>query len=273
MKLWMSADIEGVAGQVHPQDGLPGGPFYGEGRGWMTGEVVAACEAARAAGVDGMTIADGHGLGRNLILEQLPEWVDVVTSWPRPLLIAQGAETQNYDGAVLLGHHARAGTKGALLAHTIHGARFIKITVNGELASETSLHAAVLGDLGIPVIMVSGDDAYCGQAREILGDVETVVTKHAYGYQSALTVPPKRARTMIAAGMTRAIGRIRDFTPLKTSGPYEVEAVMLRPVEAELYGYLPFIDHHEGNAITFSTQTAAELVQILMFMAAMKCET
>ena len=271
MNIWISVDIEGVAGFSHPRDGMPGGPGWMEARGWMTGEAAAACEAARAAGADKVVVADGHGLGTNLILDKLPAWVEVVSSWPRPLLIAQGAESDTFQGAALIGHHHGA-RQGGMLAHTVHGGRFTEIRVNGKPATETSLHAAVLGELGVPVILVSGDQAYCDHARELLGDVVTVVTKQGHGYQSGRSVTPARSRELIAAGMAEAVAGIDRFTPLPAEGPHAVEADLVRTVEAELYGYLPGLAHAGGNTVRFVSDTAAEVVRILMFMACMHSE-
>lgn len=271
MNIWISVDIEGVAGFSHPRDGMPGGPGWMEARGWMTGEAAAACEAARTAGADKVVVADGHGLGTNLILDKLPAWVEVVSSWPRPLLIAQGAESDNFDGAALIGHHHGA-RQGGMLAHTVHGGRFTDIRVNGQQATETSLHAAVLGELGVPVILVSGDQAYCDHARALLGDVVAVVTKQGHGYQSGRSVTPARSREMIAAGMAEAMARIGSFSPHQSQGPFEVEADMARTVEAELYGYLPGMENTVGNTVRFVTESAAEMVRILMFMACMHSE-
>lgn len=271
MNLFISADIEGVAGFSHPQDGMPGGPFYPEARGWMTGEVIAACEAARAAGVEGITVADGHGLGRNLVLDKLPDWVEVVNSWPRPLLWAQGAEAGRFDGALLIGHHQGAGM-GGLLAHTIHGGRFSAIRINGEPASETRMLAAALGEMEVPVALVSGDQAYCEHAQALLPWISTVVLKHASGYQSARSVTPARGRQMIAEAVTQLVPRLDQMQCYREPGPLQFEAAMVRSVEAELYGYLPGFERRQGNVVAFEAESMVAALRILMFMATMTSE-
>lgn len=270
MKLLISVDIEGVAGFSHPQDGMPGGPFYPEARGWMTGEAVAACEAAKQAGASEVILSDGHGLGRNLILDQLPEYAQVISSWPRPMLIAQGCEEQDISAAMFIGHHCGSQDEKGMMAHSIHGAHFFHISINGQPMSETLLHAAVMGEYGVPVVMVSGDQAYCDHAQSILGDIVTVPVKQGYGNQSARSVSPAKSRALIAQGITEAIDKIPSAKPFTLAMPAEIEVTMLRSVMAELYDYLPFSKRTEGNKVVFTVETAAEAARILMFMAIMQ---
>lgn len=270
MKLLISVDIEGVAGFSHPQDGMPGGPFYGEARGWMTGEALAACEAAKAAGASDILLSDGHGLGRNLILDKLPDYVQAITSWPRPLLIASGCEEEGVAGAAFIGHHCGSQDEKGMMSHSIHGAHFFHITIDGQPLSETLLHAAVMGEHGVPVIMVSGDQAYCDHAQSILGDIEAVPVKWGYGNQSARSLSPARSREVIAEGITRAITKLDQAKLFTLPMPAEIEVTMLRGVMAELYDYLPFAKRTQGNKVVFTVNSASEAARILMFMAIMQ---
>ena len=108
MRLSISADIDGVAGVVTFHQTGPKGFEYERARRWMTNEVVAACHAARDCGVTDIVVSDSHGSGENLLLEEFPEGVQIVRSWPRPLAMMQGVETGPFVAAFLLGYHAGA---------------------------------------------------------------------------------------------------------------------------------------------------------------------
>ena len=78
MKIYITADIEGVTGVTHWDETDKTKPDYNEFREQMTAEVVAACEGAMNAGVSEIWIKDAHASGRNLVMEKLPEIVRLV---------------------------------------------------------------------------------------------------------------------------------------------------------------------------------------------------
>jgi len=166
MRLYISADIEGVAGVVTFHQTGPKSFEYERARRWMTGEVVAACHAARDCGVTDIVVSDSHGSGENLLLEEFPAGVQIVRSWPRPLAMMQGLEIGPFDAAFLLGYHAGAHHEAGVIAHTMTG-QILELRLNGVQASETVLSAAIASHFGVPVAMVSGDDAYCAHAGEV----------------------------------------------------------------------------------------------------------
>jgi D-amino peptidase len=156
MRVYVSADLEGVAGVVSPQQTRVEGFEFALARRWMTHEVVAACEAARAAGAVEVIVSDSHGTGQNLLLDELPAYVRVARNWPRPLGMMQGIEVGAYAGAILLGHHAGAHHDRGVLAHTLHSRMIQSLALNGRPASEIVLAAATAGHYGVPVVLVTG---------------------------------------------------------------------------------------------------------------------
>ena len=180
MRLFISVDMEGVAGVVSWQQLVREGFEYERAREWLTAEVNAVCEAAFETGVKEIVIADSHYEGLNLLVDRLPEGVEIVRHWPRVLNMMQGIEDGEYAGAILHAHHGGADLVGAGIAHTMTFA-IKQLRINGRSFGETELSAATAGHFGVPVIMVSGDDVYIEHARTTLGDVETVVTRKSYG--------------------------------------------------------------------------------------------
>lgn len=241
MRLYISSDIEGVAGVVTDQHTGPKGFEFERARAWMTGEVVAACRAALAAGVSEIVVSDSHGSGQNLLLDELPGEVQVVRSWPRPLAMMQGLETGPFDAAFLLGYHTGAHHDAGVMAHTMTG-QIAALRLNGTPASETVLSAAIAGHYGVAVALVSGDDAYCAHAREALGEVETAEVKWAYGTLSARTMKPELARRLIAERASLALARLADFRPMRIATPVTMEIDFKGRMQAELLAYLPIVE-------------------------------
>src|SRR5687768_11349007 len=214
MKIYISADMEGVVGVVTNEQLGPQGFEYQRFREFMTQEVNAAIEAAFEAGATEIVVSDSHGNGQNLLIEKLPKNILLVRSWPRPLLMMQGID-ETFAGAIFLGYHTGTTNPTGVRAHTMSSARLADIQLKGVSVSEAGLNAAIAGHFNVPVIMVSGDDAVVKETTALLGDVEGAVVKWASGFHSAKTMMPEAAYQLIREKVQKAVGRIKDFKPYK----------------------------------------------------------
>ncbi len=208
MKVLVAADMEGVSGVVHWDHVSAGKPDYARFRRVMTAEVNAAVRGAFEGGAQEVVVTDGHAAGRNLLIEELDPRVRLNCGSPAPLAMVQGAE-EGIDAAIFVGYHARAGTPNAILDHTWSSARVMNVWLNDQVLGETGLNAAMCGHYGAPVVMVTGDQAVCAEARALLGDIETVVVKRARGHMAAECLAPERTQAAIHEAATRALQRLR----------------------------------------------------------------
>ena len=186
-KIYISSDMEGVVGAVTGEQLGPSGFEYQRFRKFMTAEVNAAIEGARAAGAGEILVADSHGNGQNLLIDELPKDVQIVRSWPRPLGMVGGLD-KSFDGAIFLGYHSSTDNLEGVRAHTFSSARLTSVKLNGTAVSEGVWNAAIAGEMGIPVIMVSGDDATVAEVSSFVGNVERAVVKYALSFHSAKTL-------------------------------------------------------------------------------------
>ncbi len=265
MRLYISADIEGIAGVVTRSHTSPDGFEYERAREWMTGEVVAACEAAEVAGVEEIVISDSHGSGENLLLELLPKGTQVIRSWPRPLAMMQGLETGPFAAAMLIGYHAGSTAMGGVLAHTMTG-RIREIRLNGEVASETVLSAAIAAHFHVPVVLATGDDVYCAHAREVFGDIETAEVKWAHGTLSARTLRPDDARELVRHKAAAAMERLSDFKPRGVTTPVTMEIDFKNRMQPELLDYLPNVERPAAYTVRFVATDMLEASKFLEFV-------
>jgi D-amino peptidase len=166
--------MEGVAGAVTGEQLGPSGFEYQRFRQFMTDEVNAAIEAAFAAGATEILVSDSHDNGQNLLIDQLPENVRVIRSWPRPPGMMAGID-ESFDGVIYIGYHASTTNTEGVHARTMSSARLTAVKLNGMPVPEAAFNAAIAGHFGVPVIMVSGDDAIIEETRQIVGDVEGLV--------------------------------------------------------------------------------------------------
>src|SRR6185436_10359633 len=148
LKIYISADMEGVVGAVTGDQLGPQGFEYNRFREFMTEEVKAAVEAAFEAGATDVVISDSHGNGENILIEKLPGNVTIVRSWPRPLMMMEGID-DTFDGAIFLGYHTSTTNMTGVRAHTISSARLADVRLNGTSMPEAGINAAIAGHFNV----------------------------------------------------------------------------------------------------------------------------
>lgn len=226
MRIYIVTDLEGVGGVVLPQQTTPdGGAMYEQARRWLTQEVNAALEGALEAGATYILVLDGHGANNacNFVLDELrPEAEYIMGSpWDKYL---PGLD-ESFDCAFFIGFHSKAGTSRGVLEHTMSSRSWLRMRVNGMEMGELGLCAAFCGHFGVPVALVTGDKAVCDEARELLGDVETVAVKEGISRHSAKLLHPRKCQELIREAASRAVERARrgEFKPFLVEGPVTIE--------------------------------------------------
>ena len=265
MKIYISADMEGVVGVVTNEQLGPQGFEYARFREFMTNEVNAAIEGAVAAGANEIVVSDSHGNGQNLLIEKLPTNVLVIRAWPRPLMMMQGID-ETFAGAIFIGYHTATTNSQGVRAHTISSARLADVRLKGISVSEAGLNAAIAGHFNVPVIMVSGDDAVVKETQALLGDVEGAVVKWASGFHSAKTLVPEASYVLIREKVKKAIGRIKDFKPYKLAAPIQLDVRFKNYRPSEVLSYLSIVERTDAHSIRFTGKDMVEVSKFLEFI-------
>ncbi|GAA0377134.1 M55 family metallopeptidase [Microbispora corallina] len=219
MKIYLSVDMEGVTGLTDPEEMHAGGRGYERGCELMTGDANAVVEGAFSAGARSVLVNDAHGSTKNLRIDLLDPRATLVRGPGKPHRMGQGL-TGEFDAACFAGYHARAGVQHGVLNHTWMGKEIYNVYLNGAICGETRLVAGFAGSLGVPVALVTGDEAVCEEAAELLGDVETVAVKTGIDRFSAELLPPSVAWERITQGAARALGRLPELRPYVVPPPY-----------------------------------------------------
>ena len=266
LKIFISADMEGVVGVVNGEQLGPTGFEYGRFREFMTREVLAAIDGARAAGATEFVVADSHGNGLNLLIELLPVDVTVVRSWPRPLAMMQGVD-ESFDAAIFIGYHAGTTNPEGVRAHTMSSATLADIQLNGRSALEAGVNAAIAGHFGVPVIMISGDDAAVAEAGAFIGDLEGAVVKWNYGFHSARSLTPEASYALIRETVTSAIRRIDSFEPFVMSTPVTLDIRFKNYRPSEVLSYLPNVERTSSHTARFVGRDMIEIARFLQFLS------
>jgi D-amino peptidase len=253
MRVYISIDMEGVAGVVHEDQTDPIDPRhageYNRFRRLMTAEANAAIEGALEAGATTVLVNDSHWLMRNLLAEELHPAAELLSGGPKLRSMVEGVEL-GFDAAMFVGYHARAGAAHAIIDHTytslVHEAR-----LNGRPVGELAINAALAGTYGVPVALVSGDQALAAEARELLGaGVETVVVKEAVGRFAARSLAPSEACRRIREGAARALGR--PHQPLTLPPPVTLEVEFALTQMADMAELAPGSVRTGGRTLTYT---------------------
>jgi len=265
LKVYISADMEGIAGVVSEQQLSPAGFEYARFREFQTAEVLAAIAGAREAGATEIVVSDSHGNGQNLLIERLPADVTVIRSWPRPLMMMQGIDS-TFHAAVFIGYHSATTNVRGVRAHTISSANLAAVELNGVSMPEAGINAAIAGHFGVPVVMVSGDDAAVEETRTLLGDVEGAVVKRAISFHSAATMTPEASQALIRQKVRAALARRAAFRPYTTAAPVRLDVTFKSYRPAELLAYLPIVQRTTAHSIRFTGRDIIEVSKFLEFV-------
>lgn len=265
MKILIAADMEGITGVVHWDHVDSQHKEYARFRKLMTGDVNAAVQGAFDAGAKEVIVVDGHGSGRNLLLEELDPRAHLNSGSPKPLAMVEGIDT-GAAAAIFVGYHARCGAKNAILDHTWSSSCVANLWINERETGEIGINAAVCGHFGVPVIMISGDQTACAEATELLGPIETAVVKWAKGRMAAECLAPEISSTRIYEAAHRAVSGLRNGQaplPLRLEPPIEVALQLVTSDMADRVQVLPDVRRLEDRRITCTVDNAPTAYRVM----------
>jgi D-amino peptidase len=264
MKIYISADMEGISGIVHSDQTDSTHPEYQRCRKLMTAEVNAAVEGARQGGATEVLVNDSHGGMRNILIEELNPEAVLLSGATKPFSMMAGID-RTFDAVFLLGYHARAGSSLANLDHTWDGPRVVQnIWLADVEVGETGLNAALAGYFGVPVVLVTGDQTTCAQAKELLGaDLETVAVKQALGRASAKNLPPTKVHALIREAAARAVAARNQRAPFTFQAPITLRLALARSSQADRCLMMPNVKPVAPRVVEFTHADYAVLYNAL----------
>jgi len=221
MKILVSADMEGATGVTWPADCEPGTEQWQRCRRMFTSDVNAAVAGLLDGGADEVVVNEAHSTMRNLLLEELDERATMITGRHKDLTMVEGVQHGDVDGVVFLGYHTGAGTEG-VLAHTYLPNSITGVWVDEHPASEGYLNAIVCAEYGVPVVLVTGDDRTCEDAKSYAPEARTVAVKDHVSRYAARCLPPARTFAAIRETARDAVGLAQRHDP-RSAGPFTVE--------------------------------------------------
>jgi D-amino peptidase len=264
MKIFISADIEGVSGVAAWEDVKEGGPEYAASRRQMTAEVRAACEGALAAGAKEILVRDAHGSARNIIHADLPRQARLVRAWSGGPMMMMDGLTRDFAAAVYIGYHARAGSADSPMSHTM-STTLAQFSVNGKPVSEFELNAWAAAGLGVPSVFISGDGSACAQARRLVPRIGWTAAKQNIG-EATVHLHPEETLSRIAAGVQAAVSARPAIKAPKPPRNALVELKFKEPKRAQRFSFYPGAKRTGAAAVSLRCADWLEILRAVQFI-------
>lgn len=268
-KVYISVDMEGVAGISHGKPTGRGDDLYPQSVELMTGEANAAIDGAFAGGATEATVNDSHGQMFNLTPDKLDPRARLVQGKKAYSMVEAARET-DFNVALFVGYHARSGHPRGTIAHTYTG-KITLATVNDRPVTEAAMNALYLGAFGVPVGLVSGDDALAEELADWLPWAELVIVKRGVSFHAADSLHPSRARDLIRRAAERAVGRATsgngELRPLALEAPLRLRIEFQHAGQADIAATIPGVERIGDRGVAYEADDPITLYRAFLSAA------
>lgn len=265
MKVFISADIEGVTTTTVWSECDSAKSGYAKCADMMTKEVVAACEGAYAAGATEIVVRDAHDSATNIDIHQLPEYVTLIRGWSgHPYSMVDGIDG-SFDACMFVGYHSAASRCGNPLSHTYSGGnQYVKI--NGRIASEFTLYSYAAALEGVPTVFLSGDKMLCEDYKDLHPALITTVVKDGVGGLS-VNYNPRRTLAEIRQNAEKALRQDLSKAKIELPKEFELEICYKKHAQAVEKSYFPGVERKGDDTLVYRTKNYYDLLTAFIFIA------
>lgn len=258
MNVYVFADLEGITGIYTKAQVLSDGAKYAEGRDYMTHDMNVVAAALKEAGVEKVYVRDGHGGGITARWEQISGDVDYFIEGTTR---TRFPGLEDCDAVILLGYHAMAGTEEAILEHSMSSTSIQNYWINGVKSGELAIDAGIVGELGKPVIMVSGDDKCCAEARRMIPGVVTAEVKKGCSSFGGMLLPRPKADALLREKVLEAVAKAKDIKPVVYETPVRFRVENMERVNTPWPGVKPYLTILDGRTFEVTGDSMAQALE------------
>jgi D-amino peptidase len=266
MRVLISVDMEGISGVATRRETATGWPAgatkgndYERARVWMTADANAAIAGACEGGATEVLVADAHDGMLNLVWDALDPRAELIRGYENRTAGMFAGVDESCAAVLCVGYHARAADGRGVLSHTFYGPNILwDIKLNGEPASEARFNAAVAGEYGVPVALITGDDVICAETQSWLPTVETAVVKYALDRFTARCLPQPVALERIRQAAAQAMRRVGEMEPYRLTTPVDLEMVLNDSSMTAAISRIPGVERRGDRTIGYRAPSARE---------------
>jgi D-amino peptidase len=265
MKIYISADIEGVTGVTNWNETEKGHGDYSSFAVQMTKEVKAACNGALKAGVDEIWIKDAHDSARNIDANELPKTVKLIRGWSgHPFSMVQELD-ESFDALLFIGYHSASGSNCNPLAHTMSASAVDYIKINGVRASEFLIHGYAAASVGVPVVFVSGDKGLTEEIKELNENISVTAVKEGVG-NSTISIHPDTAVEYIEHKVEKALKKDLNLCRIDLPEKFQLEICFSKHDRAYRASFYPGMKQISPKSIMLETNDYFDVLRAISFL-------
>ena len=260
MKIYISADFEGVAGIVDRHQCFPGSPdFEIARRNWIK-EINAVVEGALTAGGSEFVVNEAHAQMNYMLPEVLHPKASFISGYVKPDNQMEGIDP-SFAGAVIMGH-AMPGTAEAVLNHAYVMREVVELRLNGDEIGEFGLNALWAAYYGVPTILVVGDDKLEAEAKAMIPEIEAAVVKWGISQFTAHNLPLETARQVVREASERAVSRADQIAPPELADHFCLEIDFSLSEIAHVCSFIPGVKRVGGRTVQFSSDEYRQVMHV-----------
>ena len=265
MKVYISADMEGVTGVVNWDEvDHNKSSFYDQFQQKMTQEVVAACEGANDAGAAEIWVKDAHYSGRNIMQDLLPKNTRLIRGWSgHPYLMVQELDN-SFDALIMIGYHSRASSSTNPLAHTMSSSKIDKILVNDQAASEFFLHGNIASKYKVPLVFLSGDAGICEEVKKVSPNTDVQATMVGVG-DSTISIHPKQSANLIRSKVKKVLSGNFKKCVWKHPNHFKLQVRFTKQQLAYKASFFPGVSQIDPKTVYLETSDYDNVMKFLLF--------
>ena len=248
MRVYITTDMGGVSGALHPEHTAWSGRSHADARRWLTNEVNAAIDGTFSVGASEVLVNDGHNNGRSIVLDDFDARAKLMWGRQGRRMGQMEGLDGDFDAVLMVGYHGMAGVAG-VVNHTINLGVVHWITANGRPIDEIDINAALAGDLGVPVAAVTGDTAAVEQARALMPWIESATTMEGVGAYSAKIVAPSASCGLVRDAARRGLEQLGRMRPVTFDAPLRLEVSFKDTAMADAGAMVPTVERVDGTTL------------------------
>lgn len=252
MKIYISADMEGISGIVSGKQVTSGNRDYERARKMMTKEVNTMIDALYFRGANEVLVNDSHGSMDNILIEDFDERAELISGSPKPLSMMEGID-DSFDYCIFLGYHGRAGKEAAVMDHLYSSSSVFEARINGKAVSEAGLNGRLAGYFGIPVAVVTGDQNAISCSKEELNYHIGIQVKEAIGRNSAKLLAFPKVIQKIRDGVEEFFNKKEKLKPTIENGKINLEVEFNKTTMAEMASLIPGTNFVDGRTLSYES--------------------
>ncbi|PAB59527.1 M55 family metallopeptidase [Anaeromicrobium sediminis] len=265
MKIYISADIEGITGVTSWSETSKGDSDYENGRIQMEREVNGAITGAKNKGAKDIWVKDAHETGRNIDPDSLPKDAKLLRGWSgHPFAMVEGID-DTFHACAFIGYHAASGNDGSPLSHTMNTTKIASMKINGIETSEFLIHAYAAASVGVPTVLVSGDERLCAHVKDINKNIEVVPVKKGIG-EATINMHPELAVELIEEKMEKALDGDISKCMIELPKSFEVELEFTKHKDAYTGSFYPGMEQTGPTKLLYKTDKYFDVLRMISFV-------